>query len=82
MANGIALPSQFAALAPKVREFFEQKAFGPHKDIAAAQWCANATQLTGTKWEYLKVPQKGFEALQPSRLKHLVALKPMMLFKE
>jgi type III restriction enzyme len=53
-----------------------------HKDVAAAQWCANATQLTGTKWEYLKVPQKGFEALQPSRLEHLVALKPLTLFKE
>ena len=26
-----------------------------HKD-AAAQWCANATQLTGKKWEYLKIP--------------------------
>ena len=24
----VKLPSQFAALAPKVREFFEQKAFG------------------------------------------------------
>jgi len=42
-----------------------------HKDIAAAQWCANAAQLTGTKWQYLKVPQKGFETLQPSRLEHL-----------
>jgi len=50
-----------------------------HKDIAAAQWCANATQLTGQKWEYLKVPQKSFETLQPSRLEHLVALKPMLL---
>jgi len=50
-----------------------------HKDIAATQWCANATQLTGKKWEYLKVPQKGFETLQPSRLDHLVALKPMTL---
>ena len=50
-----------------------------HKDIAAAQWCANATQLAGQKWEYLKVPQKGFETLQPSRLEHLVALKPMPL---
>jgi type III restriction enzyme len=51
-----------------------------HKDIAAAQWCANATELTGTKWEYLKVPQKGFETLQPSRLEHLIALRPANLF--
>jgi type III restriction enzyme len=52
-----------------------------HKDLAAVQWCANATQLTGTKWEYLKVPQKDFETLQPSRLEHLIALKPAVLFQ-
>jgi len=28
IANDVKLPSQFAALAPKVREFFERKAFG------------------------------------------------------
>lgn len=51
----------------------------PHKDAAAAQWCANATQLTGTQWLYLKIPQKGFETLQPSRLDHLKALAPAKL---
>jgi type III restriction enzyme len=51
-----------------------------HKDIAAAQWCANATLFTGQKWEYLKVHQKGFETLQPSRLEHLAALKSSDLF--
>jgi type III restriction enzyme len=51
-----------------------------HKDAAAAQWCANATQLTGNKWEYLKIPQKGFETLQPSRLEPQIALKPTTLF--
>jgi type III restriction enzyme len=50
-----------------------------HKDAAAAQWCANATQLIGKKWEYLKIPQKDFETLQPSRLEHLIALKPSTL---
>ena len=50
------------------------------KDIAVAQWCANATRLTGVKWGYLKVPQKGFETLQPSRLEHLIALRPANLF--
>ena len=35
--------------------------------------------FAGQKWEYLKVPQKSFETLQPSRLEHLVALKPMLL---
>lgn len=52
----------------------------PYKDAAAVQWCANATQLTKTTWRYLKVPQKGFETLQPSRLEHLKVLSPASLF--
>jgi type III restriction enzyme len=47
-----------------------------YKDRAAVQWCANATQLSGTKREYLKVGQKVFETLQPTKLEHLVALRP------
>ena len=47
-----------------------------HKDAAATQWCENATQLSGTKWQYLKVPQKAFELLQPNRLQELKALAP------
>jgi type III restriction enzyme len=43
------------------------------KDVAAARWCENATMLTGTKWKYLKIPQKEFNALQPSRLSDLMA---------
>ena len=52
----------------------------PHKDAAAEQWCENATTLTGTKWTYLKVQQKAFETLQPTRLEHLEALRPAKLF--
>jgi len=51
-----------------------------HKDAAATHWCDNATTLTKTKWEYLKVPQKAFEVLQPSRLADLKALAPAKLF--
>lgn len=51
-----------------------------YKDSAATQWCANATQLTGTQWSYVKIPQKGFETLQPSRLEHLMALSSTGLF--
>lgn len=51
-----------------------------HKDAAATQWCANATELTKTQWQYLKIPQKAFELLQPSRLADLKALQPAMLF--
>jgi type III restriction enzyme len=47
-----------------------------YKDSAAAQWCANASQLTSTKWEYLKVGQKAFETLQPTKFAHLIALRP------
>lgn len=46
------------------------------KDAAAVRWCETATQLTGKHWKYMKVPQKEFEALQPSRLSDLVALAP------
>src|SRR5579875_3945606 len=33
IAEAVKLPSQFAVLAPKVREFFEEKAFGQHVDL-------------------------------------------------
>jgi type III restriction enzyme len=36
IAQDVKLPSQFAALAPKVREFFEIKAFGEKVDLSAA----------------------------------------------
>ena len=35
------------------------------KDRAATIWAENATLLTGASWSYIKVPQSGFEALQP-----------------
>jgi type III restriction enzyme len=47
-----------------------------YKDAAATQWCENATALTKTQWQYLKVPQKAFELLQPNRLADLMALSP------
>jgi type III restriction enzyme len=47
-----------------------------HKDNAARIWCRNATALTGLLWRYLKVPQKAYETLQPSKLEHLGALEP------
>lgn len=37
-----------------------------HKDRAAALWCENASMLTPHRWSYLKVPQAGFEKLQPA----------------
>lgn len=50
-----------------------------YKDRAAVLWCENATLLTGTPWEYLKVPQKEFEKLHPDEFSDLVALTPIRL---
>jgi type III restriction enzyme len=41
------------------------------KDEAARRWCQNATELTPDTWRYLKVPQKEFETLRPSRFAEL-----------
>ena len=49
------------------------------KDAAASNWCENASSLTGVAWRYAKVPQKGFEVLQPRRLADLAALHPQQL---
>jgi type III restriction enzyme len=46
------------------------------KDVAAERWCENGSSLTETKWQYVKVPQKEFEALQPSHLSDLAAFSP------
>ncbi len=42
-----------------------------NKDHAATLWCENATRLTGTAWEYIKVPQKEFENLLPDEFSDL-----------
>lgn len=42
-----------------------------HKDIAAKAWAENATLLTGQEWGYLKVPQGGFNNLQPDLFEDL-----------
>jgi type III restriction enzyme len=44
------------------------------KDAAASNWCENASGLTGVSWRYVKVPQKGFEVLQPRHFADLAAL--------
>jgi len=46
-----------------------------HKDRAAKLWCENATDLTGVKWQYLKIPQLEFERLQPSEFSDLDVFK-------
>ena len=42
------------------------------KDRAAQMWCENATQLTSELWQYVKVPQKEYEKLQPVEFSDLL----------
>ncbi len=42
-----------------------------NKDRAAILWCENATRLTGTIWQYVKVPQKEYEKLRPDEFADL-----------
>ena len=46
-----------------------------NKDRTATLWCENATRLTGTKWKYVKVPQKYYERLQPNEFGDLVVFE-------
>src|SRR2546427_4085083 len=43
----------------------------PRKDRAATLWCEHATDLTGVKWQYLKVPQQQFKRLEPDEFSDL-----------
>ena len=43
-----------------------------NKDRAAVLWCENATRLTEVEWQYIKVPQKEFEKLQPDEFSDLL----------
>ena len=42
------------------------------KDNAARNWCDAATELTGKKWNYLKVLQKDYENLRPEDFNELL----------
>jgi type III restriction enzyme len=46
-----------------------------HKDRAAKLWCEYATDLTETKWQYLKVPQQEFKQLEPTDFSDLSVFK-------
>lgn len=46
------------------------------KDRAAILWSENATQLTGTSWQYIKIPQKDYERLQPDEFADLIVFAP------
>ena len=47
-----------------------------NKDRAAILWAENATRLTGTQWQYVKVPQKEFEKLQPDEFADVLVFAP------
>jgi type III restriction enzyme len=46
-----------------------------NKDRAAILWCENTTRLTGKPWAYLKVLQKAYKDLQPTRFEDLFVLE-------
>jgi len=51
------------------------------KDNAAISWCENASELTEDTWQYIKVPQKEFEALRPDGFDEMIAaINPPRLF--
>lgn len=51
------------------------------KDNAAINWCKFASELTTTKWKYLKVLQKDFEGLRPEGFRELLTgIKPPTLY--
>ncbi len=72
-------PDFVAVLADGSRRLIETKGREDpdvaHKDRAARLWCENATQLTGQEWRYLKVPQVGFDKLQPAVYADLVVFE-------
>lgn len=43
------------------------------KDARAQQWCADASNLTGTKWSYLKVPFSLFESSTATTFEELTS---------
>jgi len=51
-----------------------------NKDRAAILWCENATRLTGTNWQYIKVPQKEYEQLEPNEFIDLTVFAQQKLF--
>ncbi len=44
------------------------------KDLRAARWCADASALTGQRWEYVKVPEGVFRSYPVRRFAELVSL--------
>jgi len=47
----------------------------PFKDRAARLWCEYASDLTGIKWNYIKVLQKDFKRLEPTLFSDLEIFK-------
>lgn len=77
IAEAVKLPAQFAALAPKVKQFFEQKAFGRAVDLAdpaivkamsttvAHYVCVNAFKKA---LQEVAIEEQTPELIEPSRL--------------
>jgi type III restriction enzyme len=46
-----------------------------YKDRAARLWCENASTLTDTTWEYIKVRQKDFYEMQPTLFSDITLMR-------
>jgi len=52
------------------------------KDNAAINWCKTASELTGEKWNYIKVLQKDFESMHADNFEELLTgINPPTLFE-
>ncbi len=51
-----------------------------NKDRAATLWCENATRFAGSVWQYVKVPQKEYEKLQPDEFADLAVFEQKTLW--
>lgn len=43
-----------------------------HKDVRSIEWCKTVSRLTGTEWQYLKVPYEFFNGRKFSSFQYLV----------
>lgn len=68
-------PDFVAVLADGTHQLIETKGREDpdvaHKDRAARLWCENASALTPKVWRYVKVPEAGFEKLEPKEFGEL-----------
>ncbi|MBM2815370.1 MAG: uncharacterized protein HW421_2132 [Ignavibacteria bacterium] len=64
----VTIKDDYWLIETKGREDIDVK----NKDNAARNWCEKVSTLTDTNWNYLKVPEKEFDKLNPDSFEDLV----------